>query len=461
MYITNLKQLNKSGLRKKALALVEAGYESIDIRKVIRKKIISKNGLLEFAVSADSKYKINLNNFDRVFLIGIGKGSALASYYLGKILRSKLKKGIALDIKLPNEKMIKESPKIEFLTGTHPLPSKKNMAATAKIEKLAKEVGKKDLVIVFICGGGSALACSSKDELTCSLAATKGLTAMGADIIELNTVRKHASGIKGGNLAKLAYPAMVISLIASDVLGDDLEMIASGPTVLDSTTKKDAENILRKYKIDPTMFHLVETPKDKKYFRNVNNILFVSNKDAVNAMKHKARELNLSPKIFSLKMRGEAKSAFCKLEKGIRSGEIILAAGETTVTFNKTKQKERYEKGEIHLTKGEGGRNQEAVLGYLNGLQTADYRLQKNTKTVDSSPSTVVVSFASDGHDNTNAAGAIGDYSVLEKAKNLNLDIEKFLENHDSYNFFKKTGDLILSKKGSFNVADLMVILKE
>ena len=442
MIITNFKSLNKNNLRRKALLVAEAGYEAINIKKVIKNRITIENNLLEFATTCSSKQektKINLTDFKNIYLIGIGKGSALASIALSKILGRRLTRGVALDIKIPD--FASQAPKISFLTGTHPLPSKRNMVATAKIEAMARKAGKDDLVIAFICGGGSALACSSKDELTCSLAATKGLTAMGADILELNTVRKHASEIKGGNLAKLVYPATLVSLIVSDVLGNDLEMIASGPTVRDTTTKKDAENILKKYGINPKLFHLLETPKEEKYFKNARNILFVSNKDAIIAMEKKSKELGIKPKIYSYELKGEAKKVFQVLIKNTKQGEISLAGGETTVHLGKFDMN----KGKL----GKGGRNKESVLGALASFQKSKVNSRK----------LLFMSFASDGHDNTEAAGAIGDCLTMEKAEKGGLNFENYLANHDSFNFFKKSGDLIFASRKSFNVADLMVVL--
>jgi len=457
--INNFKALSKNLLRRKALLIANAGYEAINIEKVISRKIkIQKNKLFVKGAmidhSARNFLKIDLSDYKRIFLIGVGKGSALASLSLAKILGKRLTTGIALDVKKPKSIVPalpadRHSSSFKVFIGTHPLPSKINVEATQKIIKLAQEAEENDLIIAFICGGGSALLCGSEKEMRNSILATKRLTEAGANIVELNTVRKHLSEIKGGGLARLAYPAKIISLIVSDVLGNDLSMVASGPTVFDKTIKKDAENILKKYGINPKMFCLIETPKaksrselrsaigDKKYFKTTKNILFVNNKNAVSAMVRKAKQLGLKPKIRSLKLKGEAKNTLGLLIGSKKKGEVVLAGGETTVTF----------KGKNF---GKGGRNQEAVLGAITRLNTKNLR-----------PETIFVSFASDGKDNTEAAGAIGDYLTVEKAKKLKLDPKKYLKNHDSFNFFKKTGDLIYEDKNSFNVADLMIILRK
>jgi len=450
MIINNFRQLAKNSLRKKALLIAGACYQAIDIEKVISERINLKDGILEIrSAKIDS---LNLNNFKRVFIVGIGKGSALASAALAKILRDKLTGGIALDVS--NVKC--QMSNVKCFQGTHPLPSKQNVKATQKIIKLVKSFKKDDLLITFICGGGSALLCGSQKELKNSVLATKLLTQAGADIKELNTVRKHLSKIKGGGLAKLAYPATIISLIVSDVptANNDLSMVASGPTVYDKTTKKDAVHILKKYNFQSPLsdFQLLETPKNKKYFKNVKNILFLSNREPIFAMAEKAKELGFKPKIYSLKIKGEAKNVLIPLIKVVKKDEVILAGGETIVRLKKLEM--RNEK------LGKGGRNMEAVLGIMSKAQIAK-RKALNAKRLALSDKLVVMSFASDGRDNTEAAGAIADDSTLKKAKKLKLDPQEFLTNHNSFNFFKKTGDLIFIKPKTFNVADFMVILKE
>jgi glycerate-2-kinase len=400
----------------------------------------------------DHKEKINLKEFKRIFIVGIGKGSALASVALAKILGKKLTSGIALDVQKPKLKI--KNLKLEILIGTHPLPSEKNIKATSKIIKLAKNLKKDDLLITFICGGGSALACANKKELKGEILATKELTKAGTNIIELNTVRKHLPGIKGGDLAKLAYPATVFSLIVSDVLGNNLSMVASGPTVFDKTTKKDAEKILKKY-LRKSVFKsalsriLTETPKDKKFFEKVNNILFVRNKDAVMAMAEKAKKLGFSVKIYSLALQGEAKDALLSMIAAMRKmrmrtnaannngGKAILAGGETTVTLE-------------GRPKGKGGRNMEAVLGAIAQTRNSKSEIRN----------LVILSFASDGRDNTEAAGAMGDSLTLQTAEKLGINPRDFLEKNKSFDFFDRTGDLIYAKQSCFNVADLMIVLK-
>ncbi len=439
----------KTPLRKKALLIAEAGYEAINIKKTVESRVKIKNDILKINIHRESSsLTLNLDDFKRVFIVGVGKGSALASMELAKILGKRLFGGIALDVKIPDKRRTINN--FQILKGTHPLPSKQNIKATQKIMKLAEGLKKNDLLIVFICGGGSALLCGSKHELRYELEVFNNLTKAGADISELNIVRKHLSKIKGGGLTKLAYPANLVSLIVSDVYGNDFSTIASGPTVYDKTVKKDAERVLKKYlsksaHSSALIRDLMETPKNKKYFKKARNILFACNQDAILGMVAKARKLGLKPKIYSLMLRGEARNAMDLLVKAAKSGEIILAGGETTVNFKKLDM--RNEK------LGKGGRNMEAVLGALiHSLNSKSYIL--NSKLA-------IMSFASDGHDNTEAAGAIGDILTIQKSRKLKLNPGEFLETHNSFNFFKKTGDLIFAKKDSFNVADLMVVLRQ
>jgi len=444
MLITNFKNLAKNPLRKKALLIAEAGYEAIDIEKVVSRRIKLRNDKLSIYGVVINHHTIkctdiNFNNYRKIFIIGIGKGSALACATLAKILGKRLTKGIALDIQRPNSKF--QIPNFKFLTGTHPLPSSQNIKATQKIINLAKSAGENDLLISFICGGGSALLCGSENELNASRTIFKELTRKGADIIELNTIRKHLSEIKGGNLAKLAYPATMISLIVSDVLNNNLSMVASGPTVFNKTTAKDAIRILNKFQIPISKFQLLETPKDKKYFKKVKNVLFLSNREPISAMEEKAKKMGFRPKIYSLKIQGEAKKSLLPLIKTAKGNDVMLAAGETTVTLGKP----------FEVAQSKGGRNQETVLGAIVQSLNTNYLIYN----------TIVVSFASDGHDNTEAAGAIADYSTIEKVEKMKLEPQKFLDKHDSFNFFKKTGDLIFTEPKTFNVSDLMIVLKE
>jgi len=450
MIITNFKNLAKSPLRKKALQIVEAGYEAINIKKAVLERIkINKNKLFI------SDFFVDLNKYRKIFIIVIGKGSALASAALAEILGKRLAEGIAIDVKKPKLKI--ENWKLKIFEGTHPNPSAQNIKATKKIVELAEKAGEDDLIISFICGGGSALLCGSEKELKNSREIFSKLTSAGANITEINTIRKHLSEVKGGGLAKIAYPASLISLIIADTplnFKNDrgLSMVASGPTIYDKTIKKDAERVIGKYfnirtsdvfqtsDVQKLIRVLKETPKNKKYFKKVKNKMFLSNREPIAAMAKKAKQMGFMPKIYSLKLKGEAKDSLVPLINILsyrKVPQVILAGGETIIKLGKNP--------------GKGGRNIEAVLGAIHNSQFVIRNKRNNL---------IIISFASDGRDNTEAAGAIGDILTIDNAEKLKLNFEKYLKNHNTFKFFKKTGDLIFADQKTFNVSDLMLILK-
>ncbi|TSD03567.1 MAG: hypothetical protein Athens071426_204, partial [Parcubacteria group bacterium Athens0714_26] len=256
------------------------------------------------------------------------------------------------------------------------------------------------------------------------------------DIEKINTVRKHLSLARGGFLAKYIYPAKAVSLIFSDVPGHSIEFVASGPTTKDTTTISDAREVLWKYNtlkdLNISNLDLIETPKHNKYFKNIDNILVVSNEVALRAMADKALKLGFQAEIITNNFSGEArnlgKEFVSKLEEK-NPKTVLLYGGESTVTV----------RGD-----GKGGRNQELALSALRYIK--DNQL--------------LVSVASDGRDNCELAGAICDIISRIKVKNLGLSVEKYLENNDSYGFFVKTGDYLLTGDTGSNVSDLIIAIK-
>lgn len=434
--VKNLAELARSPVREKALAILNAGYEAINIRRLVKRKV-SLDGS-RFRVG---EREFDLKEYNRIFLVAFGKGAAEFAGAVAEALGDKLEMGIALDITKPEEGLFEVLPeKMEFLVGTHPLPSAANIAAAKKIAEMADRLGKRDLLLTLVTGGGSSLLTASEREFTDALLATTTLTRSGAPIDELNTVRKHLGDLKGGGLARLAYPATVVALIACDVCcraDIDLSMVASGPTVMDKTTRGEAEEILTRYGLNPYSFNLRETPKDEMYFERVENILIACNQDALSAMEEKAREAGFKTRIISTAVAGQARDVFREMLDKVESGEALLAGGETTVKI----------KG-----RGRGGRNQEAVLGGLRYVYG-----HKDWP----DGAWAMASVASDGRDNTEAAGAIGDELTLAAARKQGLDMVNFLDNNDSFSFFSGTGDLIYADRESFNVADLMLVIRE
>jgi glycerate-2-kinase len=252
--------------------------------------------------------------------------------------------------------------------------------------------------------------------------------AAGATIEEINTVRKHISDIRGGGLARLAYPATVLSLIISDTPGCSMDMVASGPTLPDPTTIQDARAVLKKYSLP--LIVLTETPKEKKYFTRVHHMLLLCNMDALNAMHHAALALGYRVRVIGNALFGEARTIAERHIRDIGRREALIGGGETTVTL----------KG-----RGKGGRNQEVVLGALPLLGKG----------------MVIVSINSDGLDNTEAAGAIADEKTLVRARKKKLVPARFLKNNDAYHFFERLDDLIMTGPTGTNVSDLFLCLKE
>ena len=420
--IANFKNLT-TPKREIVLKVIESGLEAIRPSKVLKTNFTLNDSKLQIA-----NQEFDLQKFNRVFLIGFGKGSAGISKLIEEKLGNYLTEGYAID------NVSQKFSKINFKQGSHPLPSQKNIEFTENVLNKISNLTDKDLVLVVICGGGSAMfEAPFKIDLNTLIQVSHLLLRSGATISEMNVIRKHLSKVKGGQLAKHLYPATVASLIFSDVPGSDLPTIASGPTVKDSTTLNDALEIIKKYDLQKSVEipsdWLTELPRDERYFKNVYNIIIISNKTALSAMKNKAKSLGFETDLYSDRLQGDAKLIGEKLIQVAKPGRILLAGGETTVKV---------------LGKGKGGRNQTLVLAALPFITNA----------------TVIASFDTDGVDFYHFAGAIGDATTIEKSEKLKLDREKYLSDDNSYEFFQKIGDGIFTGKLESNVSDLMVVFK-
>ncbi len=425
MFIKNFDKLAVTPSRKIVLTLIEEALSSIQSENVINRSLKVENDKLTIIDKI-----FDLSNFNRIFLIGFGKGSAKNSKLIEEKLGEKLTEGYVIDT---NPETFS---KIKFTQGTHPLPSAQNVEFTDNLIKRFKELNltEKDLILIVVCGGGSAMLVHPyKISLDEKIKVGKALLESGADIIEMNTIRQHLSTVKGGGLAEILYPSHVASLIFSDVPGNNLSYIASGPTVKDDTSIDNAIELLRKYnlmdKLGLKREDFSENPKEDKYFQNVSNILALSNQTALNAMKEKTEELGYKAEILSDKFEGDAKVVGKELIEKTNPKSILLIGGETTVKV----------KGH-----GKGGRNQALVLSAILGIDD----------------NTVISSFASDGWDNSHFAGAIGDINTVNKAKEMNLNPQEFLDNDNSLEFFEKIGDGIETGRLHSNVSDLIIILK-
>ncbi|MFA6077569.1 MAG: DUF4147 domain-containing protein [Candidatus Paceibacterota bacterium] len=429
--IKNFKELAINDSRRVALEIAEAGLCAIDTGKVVRKFISKDEGRIVFGAGLTVE---PLSNDKRIFFIGVGKCAYDAAVVVEEILGEKLTGGIVFDVNIPEENVLK---RVRSFAGTHPFPSETNVAVSKEIVFLLSDLTENDLVIMAISGGGSTLLCLPDRSQTCldEKFIIEGLFESGATIQEINTVRKHLSTARGGFLAKHAYPARVVSLIFSDVPGNDLGFISSGPTVEDKTTVEEAKVILDKYNVvnltgSPVI--LIETPKEDQYFKNVYNVIVVSNEIALKAMERRARELLFEAKIVTDTLSGEAREVGLLVAESLRNvhkRSVLLYGGETTVKV----------KGS-----GLGGRNQELALSALSHLGFGE----------------LVVSFATDGRDNGDYMGAIVDNVLKKEAEKLLLEPKEFLEKNDSSSFFKKTGGLLKSGYTGSNVSDLIIGIK-
>lgn len=416
--ISNFDTLAVTPARIKALEILEAGLEAIKTKTALKKMVALHDETLFIG-----KTSYQLNKFKNIFVVAIGKAANEAAAALEDILGDRIASGIALDIRPGQFK------KVTSLVGSHPLPSEQNVAAAKQVTSLLKNAGSKDLIIAVVSGGGSALLCLPHSIDWKKMAEiSAALMKHGADIRELNIVRKHLSDISGGSLARLAAPATLISLIFSDIPNNDLSLVASGPTYLDSSTVGDAKKILEKHELDePDVLRaLRETPKDPEIFEKVRNFLVVSSAVASQAMSSKAREFRLRPRIVNGSLTGEARQVGKMLAEQARPGEAVIAAGETTVKVS---------------GRGDGGRNQELALGALRKI----------------GPEGLVLSCASDGWDNSPLAGAIADSISKNKAAELKLDPAAYLADNNSLVFWQLVGSGIKMKNPGSNVSDLML----
>jgi glycerate 2-kinase len=337
------------------------------------------------------------------------------------------------------------------------VPDEAGFRGAQKIVKLLEKTGEKDLVIFLISGGGSALLPYPAEGLSLEdkQEVTRALLEVGADIHEINALRKHLSLVKGGRLARFAFPSPLISLILSDVIGDDLDSIASGPTVPDKSTFGDCLHILDKYHIRDRIPQAVvkimekgargeieESPKPgDPIFEQAQNVIIGSNIQAVEAARNEAHKLGYNTLILSTFIEGETKDVarvHAAVAKEILSSgnpicrpACVISGGETTVTIQ---------------GKGLGGRNQEFALAAA--IDIAGLR------------DVVVLSAGTDGTDGpTDAAGAIVDGTTIERAEKMGMDAELFLRENDSYHFFQSLGDLIITGPTHTNVMDLRLVL--
>ena len=435
-------------LKKDAWDIFIAGLQAVDPVFAVKRTLKISDSIL------DIQGRIyDLNNFDRIIVIGAGKAGASMSRALEEIVGDRISFG-HVNVKYGH---LDKVSKIDIHEAGHPSPDQPGYDGAKKIFNILKEANEKDFIFFLLSGGGSALMPlpATGISLTAKQQTTNLLLSCGATIQEINTIRKHISMLKGGRLANIAYPSTLVTLIISDVIGDPLDSIASGPTVPDPTTFEDCLSILKKYDIvdkipQKVLNHIKrggkgleqETPKsDEIIFENVHNVIIASNAMAFKEAKRKSIELGYNPLILSTMIEGETKEVakvhagivkeIIKSNNPVKRPACILSGGETTVTIR---------------GKGLGGRNQEFVLA-----SAIDIAGMNNV---------VVFSAATDGTDGPlNPAGAVADGSTLDRALKLDMNPSDFLTNNDSYRFFLKLGDLITTGPTNTNVMDIRIIV--
>lgn len=418
-WIKNWSELNTSPERQIVLEVVEAGLDSIDTKKIIESSVALKGNNLVIKGQF-----FDLSGVENIYVLGFGKPSCLAVSVLEKILGDNIQSGVAIGL-APVACEI-----VQTFGGTHPHPSVHNVEVSEKIMELSKKVTDKDLVIVVVSGGGSALLCWPMKECEQANRLYKDFLPTGGNIKELNTIRKHISSLKGGGLAKELYPAQVIGLIFSDVPGNSYDYIASGPTYKDVTTVSDAQAVLDKYNL--TGYELNETPTDDRYFERVTNIPLVSNIEAEQAMMLKAQSLGLKAKILSYELYDAPEQIVDRFLKAAEPDCVIIAGGEPKAIVTKSG--------------GTGGRCQRLALKMLPYLTKSD----------------VFAAIASDGLDNSQSAGAIIDHSSEHRMHAKNLNWADYEDRWDSEGLFKELGnELIQTDPTQANVSDLMVMYRK
>jgi len=433
--------------REKVLPILSAALEAVDPINAVKRHMSLTDDELRIGQRIYS-----LSKYRNIYVIGGGKAGASMAKAAEEILGEHLTAGLI------NTKYgyLMETEILRINEAGHPIPDVAGMTGARQMVELAARASDDDLVICLISGGGSALMTLPVEGITLAdmEALTSALLRCGATINEINAIRKHLSQIKGGNLSRLAYPAEVVSLVLSDVVGNPLDVIASGPTVSDSSTFVQAYAILERYslldELPPSIVQhlrrgkegtILETPKkDDPVFAKTYNLIIASNEVAAQAAMAKAEDLGFNTMLLSTFVEGEAREVahvFSAVAKEIlRSAQpvsrpaCVVAGGETTVTI----------RGE-----GKGGRNQELALAAAIQIEGLDEAM--------------IVALATDGTDGpTDAAGAIVDGSTLQRAGEKSLSASEYLANNDSYRFFEALGDLIITGPTNTNVNDLTFV---
>jgi hydroxypyruvate reductase len=435
-------------MRRDAAAIFKAGVGAVDAGTAVERHVSRQGTVLRLG-----RLTVDLSTVGDIYVVGAGKAVAPMAQAIEALLGDRIKAGLVC-VKYDHEAPLD---RIRLVSANHPVPDENGSRAAREILALVSGKEEQDLVICLLSGGASALmalpapgiSLGDKQETTACL------LACGADIQEINTIRKHLSAIKGGQLARAAFPARVVSLALSDVIGDVVSDIASGPTAADPGTFQDCMRIIHRYqladRLPPAVMtrmkkgaagEIRETPKPgDALFTSAAHVIVGSNAAALSAAAEEAKNLGYTPLILSSMIEGETRQVarmhtaiareVLKSAHPVAAPACLLSGGETTVTLQ---------------GRGKGGRNQEFTLAAVPEIAGIGH--------------IVVLSAGTDGSDGpTDAAGALADSLSLERARQLGLDPHGALAENDSYPFFKALQDLVVTGPTRTNVMDLRILL--
>ena len=423
-------------MRADALEILKAGIDAVDPYRSINDSVRRAGATL---LVADAMY--DLDEVERVIVLGGGKAAIAMVTAIVDLLGEQAEGHV-------NALEDRTIGRVVCHRATHPIPGPEGVEGSRLMFEAAEGATEKDLVLCLISGGGSALMPLPEEGLTLEdkMEMTDILLKCGATIQELNCIRKHMSAIKGGKLARAAAPAPVTSLILSDVIGDPLDSIASGPTAPDTTSYEDARAILTRYDVwdqvpDNVRRELeagrFETPKEgDPLFDRVQNVLIGNNMKSQIAMVHRALQMGYVGYQMEGYLLGNAREAakeFLETARGLTEGEdhaVVVAGGETTVVVTGA---------------GHGGRNQEMALVNLREMGEGELFASAGTDGIDGK---------------SHAAGALVDAGILASAVELGLEPEEYLANNDSTAFFERAGGLLVTGPTGTNVADVQLYMK-
>jgi len=452
-YPVNLTSLSS---RKDAISIFQAGIAAADPYQAVKNCLFADDQQLDMLLNLGDKTKRRSGKWSKIHIIAFGKAACAMAKAAQEIIPAHLLAGSGIAV--TNYENVTAIDNIEVIGASHPLPDEAGLNAALKCAERIRRAHENELVMVLVSGGGSALIPYPVNSITLQekIAATDLLLGCGATINEINCVRKHLSRLKGGGLAKLAVPADLHAFILSDVLGDELGAIASGPTVPDPSTFADAIAVFTAKGIWDKVPALVqqhlqrgklgkvpETPKPgDKAFKNSTYTLIGSNAISVNATLKAAQSLGYDTQLYSSHLCGEARIAAEKwvlyakhlIGNGVNKPMALLAGGETTVTL----------KGN-----GRGGRNQEMALAFAIAAQQHGL-----------TGYWTFLSGGTDGRDGpTDSAGGVVDQDTLKRMMRAGMNPIALLDNNDSYTALQSSQDLLDTGATGTNVADLQVLL--